>query len=61
MSPAVIPIHFISAVVILLASLVVIVQFSLTYNESRRSGAFYNFIVFFFRFLWSKHLKVFPI
>ena len=44
MYPAVLLIYFISAAVILLASLALIVQVSLPYNKTGRAGVLYNFI-----------------
>jgi len=46
--PAVL-IYFISAAVILLASLALIVQVSLPYNKTGRASVLYNFIVVFLR------------
>ena len=40
-------IYFISAAVILLASLALMVQFSLPYNKSERVGISHNFILVF--------------
>jgi hypothetical protein len=55
---AVILVRFISALVILLASLVVMVQFSLTYNEAGSASVLYNFISFVWSFLWPEHVQV---
>jgi len=49
MYPAVLLMYFISAAVILLASLALIV--SLPYNNAGRAGVLYNFILVFFRIL----------
>ena len=47
MYPAVLPIYFISAAVILLASLALIIQVSLPYNKTGRASVLCNFIVVF--------------
>jgi len=49
MYPAVLLMYFISAAVILLASLALIVQVSLTYNNTGRASVLYNFILVFLR------------
>jgi len=49
MYPAVLLMHFISAAVILLASLALIVQVSLPYNDTGRDSKLYNFILLFLR------------
>ena len=49
MYPAVLLIYFISAAVILLASLALIVQVSLPYNKTGRASVLYNFILVFLR------------
>ena len=49
MYPAVLLMYFISAAVILLASLALLVQVSLPYNKSRRASVLYSFIVVFLR------------
>ena len=55
--PAVLLVYFISVAVILLASLTLIVQVSLPYNNTGRASVLYSFIVVFLRvFLWSKHI-----
>ena len=41
--------YFISAVVILLASLALIIQVSLPYNKTGRDSVFYSFILVFLR------------
>jgi hypothetical protein len=43
--------YFISAAVILLASLALIVQVSLPYNKTVRASVLYNFILVFLRVL----------
>jgi hypothetical protein len=49
--------HFISAAVILRASLAVMVQFPLPYSTAGRANALYNFILVFVKvFLWCKHV-----
>jgi hypothetical protein len=55
--PSVFLIYLISAAVILLASLVLKVQFSLPYNNAGRAGVFHNFILVFF-IKWSKQLLI---
>jgi len=45
--PAVLLMYFISAAVILLASLALIVQVSLPYNNTGRASVLYNFILVF--------------
>jgi hypothetical protein len=45
MYPAVLLMYFISAAVILLASLALIVQVSLPYNNTGRASILYNFIL----------------
>jgi hypothetical protein len=45
MYPAVLLMYFISAAVILLASLALIVQVSLPYNNTGRASVLYNFIL----------------
>jgi len=47
--PAVLLIYFISATVILLASLALTVHVSLPYNKTGRASVFYNFILVFLR------------
>jgi len=47
--PAVLLMYFISAAVILLASLTLTVQVSLPYNKTRRASVLYSFIVVFLR------------
>ena len=49
MYPAVLLIYFISAAVILLASVVLIVQISLPYNKTGRASVLNNFILVFLR------------
>ena len=49
MYPAVLLMYFISAAVILLASLALIVQVSLPYNNTGRASVLYNFILVFLR------------
>ena len=49
MYPAVLLMYFISAAVILLTSLALIVQVSLSYNKTGRSSVLYSFIVVLFR------------
>jgi len=49
MYPAVLLMYFISAAVILLASLALTVQVSLPYNNNGRASVLYNFILVFFR------------
>ena len=58
MYPAVLLTYFISAAVILLASLVLIVDVSLPYNKTGRASVFCSFILVFLRgfFLWSKDI-----
>ena len=56
MYPAVLLTYFISAAVILLASLALIVQVSLPYNKTGRASLLYNFIVVFLRVLWPKQI-----
>jgi hypothetical protein len=47
--------HFISAAVILLASLALTVHVSPPYNKTGRASVLYSFILIFLRvFLWSK-------
>ena len=53
---AVLLIHFICAAVILLASLALIVQVSLPYNETGRASVLYNFILFFLKVFWWMHI-----
>ena len=48
MYPAVFLIYFISAAVILLASLALMVQFSLPYYKAGEANVLYNFILAFF-------------
>ena len=48
MYPAVFVIHFISAAVTLLASLALMVQFSLPYNTAGRASVLYSFILIFY-------------
>ena len=49
--------YFISAAVILLASLALIVHVSLPYNKTERASVLYSFIIVFLKvFLWSKHI-----
>jgi len=50
MYPAVLLMYFISAAVILLASVALIVQVSLPYNNTWRVSVLYNFILVFLRF-----------
>ena len=45
MCPVIVLIYFISAAVILLASLALMVQFSQTYNKAGRASEFYRFIL----------------
>jgi hypothetical protein len=52
MYPAVL-IYFISAAVILLASLALTVQVLLTYNNTGRANVLYNFILVFLRDFWA--------
>jgi len=47
--PAVFHIYLISAAVILLASLALMVQFSLPYNKARRAIVLHNFILVLFK------------
>jgi hypothetical protein len=55
MYPAVIPICFICAAVILPASLAIKVQFSVPYNRAGRDGVLQSFVFLFLSsFLWSK-------
>ena len=49
MYPAVLLIYFISAAVILLASLALTVHISLPYNKTGRASVLYNFILVFLR------------
>ena len=49
MYPAVLLMYFISAAAILLASLALIVQVSLPYNNTGRARVLYNFILVFLR------------
>ena len=49
MYPAVLLVYFISAAVILLASLALTVQVSLPYNNTGRASVLYNFILVFLR------------
>ena len=49
MHPVVFLICFIPAAVILLASLVLMVQFSLSYNNAGRADVFHKFILVFFK------------
>ena len=49
MYPVVVLMYFISAAVILLASLALTVQVSLPYNNSGRASVMYNFILVFLR------------
>ena len=57
MYPAVLLMYFISAAIILLASLALIVHVSLPHNKTGRASVLYNFILVFLRvFLWPKHL-----
>jgi len=49
MYPALLLMYFISAAVILLASLALTVQVSLPYNNTGRASVLYNFILVFFR------------
>ena len=54
---AVLLMHFISAAVILPASLALTVQVSLPYNKTGRASVLCSFILVFLRvFLWSKHI-----
>ena len=52
MYPAVLLMYFISAAVILMASLALIVQVSLPYSKTGRAGVFYSFILVFLRVLF---------
>jgi len=53
--PAVLPMYFISAAVILLAPLVLLVQVSLRYKKTGRASVLYSFILVFLRlFLWAE-------
>jgi len=54
--PAVLLMYFISAAVILLASVALIVQVTLPYNKTGRASVLYNFILVSLRVLWSKLL-----
>jgi len=56
MYPAVFLIYFNSAAVILLASLVLTVQFSLPYNKAGRPSALYNFIFVFFNVFCGRNI-----
>ena len=57
MYPAVVLMYFISAAVILLASLALIVQVSLPYNKTGRTSVLCSFVLVFLRvLLWSKHI-----
>jgi hypothetical protein len=49
-------VYLISTAVILLASLALTVQFSDPSNKARGAIVLYNFVIAFFRFLWSKHI-----
>ena len=49
MYPAVLLVYFISAAVILLASVALILQVLLPYNKSGRPSVLYNFILVFLR------------
>jgi len=55
--PAVLLMYFISAAIILLASLALTVQVSLPYNKTESSSVLYSFILVFLSvFLWYKHI-----
>jgi multisubunit Na+/H+ antiporter MnhC subunit len=53
--PVVLLVYLISTAVILLESLALNVQFSNPSNKAWRAIVLYNFVIAFFRFLWSKH------
>ena len=56
---AVLLMYFISAALILLASLALIVYVSVPYNKTGRTSVWYSFILVFLRvFLWSKHIII---
>jgi hypothetical protein len=49
MYPAVLPMYFISAAVILLVFLALLVQVSLPYNNTGRDSVLYNFILVYLK------------
>ena len=57
MYPAVLLIYFVSAAVILLASLALTVHVSLPHNKNGRASVLYNFINFFLRVFFLKKLN----
>jgi hypothetical protein len=60
--PALLLTYFISAAVTLVASLALMVQFLLLYNEVGRASVLYNFILVFFRaFFGQNTLFIMPV
>jgi hypothetical protein len=59
--PAVILMYFISAAVILLASLALTVQVSLPYNRTGRASVLYSFILVFLRVFCGQNVEFFNV